>query len=51
MCRHRVNQYLTVLNLYSILINRILVTKFINFENFKESKYDIKYVSTVKSAT
>ena len=32
MCRHRVNQDLIVLNLYSVSINKILVTEFITVE-------------------
>ena len=30
MCRHKLNQKLIVLNLYSVSFNKVLVTEFIN---------------------
>ena len=41
ICRYRVNQHLIVMNLYSISINKILVTEFIT----------VKYVNTMKSTS
>ena len=48
MSRYGVNQHLIVLNLYSVSINKILVTE---LESFAESKFDIKYVDAVKAIT
>ena len=44
MCPYRVNQSI-LWNLYSILINKILVMEFITV-SFTESKFDVKYVNT-----
>ena len=46
MCRKMVNEHLIVLNLYSVSINKIYYC-----ESFTESKFDVKYVNTVKSTT
>ena len=51
MCRYRVHKHLIVLNLYSVSFNKILVTEFVNCEGLTESKFDLKYVNTVKSTT
>ena len=37
MCRYRVNQHLTVLNLYSVSNNKILVTDFITVKTFSNT--------------
>ena len=45
MCMYRVNQHLIVLNLYSVSINKILVTEFITVKSSIKSKFDVKYVN------
>ena len=42
---YRVNQHLIVLNLYSVSINKILVTEFITVKSSIKSKFDVKYVN------
>ena len=51
MCRFRVTQHLTDLNLYSVLINKILVMEFIIIKSFIKSKFNVKYVNTVRATT
>ena len=46
MCWYRVKEFLMVLNLYNVSIN---ITY--DCESFTESKFDVKYVNTVKSTT
>ena len=48
---YRVNQHLTVLNLYTALINEILVTEFMNVSVSQNLFFDVKYTNTVKSTT
>ena len=48
MCRYRVNQHLIVPNLYSVSVNKILVTEFINVKVSQKSNFYAKYVNTVK---
>ena len=43
--RCRVNQYLIVLNLFSVSISKVLVTIYYR-ESFTKSKFDVKYVNT-----
>ena len=50
MRSYRINKHLIVLNLYSALINEIVVMEFMT-ENFPEYEFDVKYVNTVKSVT
>ena len=45
MYGYMVNQHLIVLNLYGVLISKILV---MDCESFAESKFDVKYANTVK---
>ena len=45
ICRCRVNQYLIVLNLFSVSISKVLVTIYYR-ESFTKSKFDVKYVNT-----
>ena len=51
MCSYRVSEHLIVLKLYSVLINKILVTEFINVKRFTVSKCGINYFNTVTSTT
>ena len=48
MCRYWVNLHLIALNLYSVSINGHSIY---HYESFKESKFDVKRVNTVKSKT
>ena len=50
MCKYRVKQYLIVLKLDRVSINKILVIKFVTV-SFIQSKFDAKFVNTVKSTT
>ena len=45
MCMYRVNQNLIVLNLYSVSINKIVVTEFITVKSSIKSKFDVRYVN------
>ena len=51
MCKYRLNQKLVVLKLDSVLINKILVTKFVTVKSFIECKFDAKFVNTVNPTT
>ena len=48
MCKYRINQHLIVLDLYSVSINKIIVTEFFQVHR---TKIDEKCVITVKSTT
>ena len=50
MCEYRVYQHLIVPNLYVILINEVLDTKFITVQ-ITESKFNAKNVNAVKLTT
>ena len=47
--KYKIDQHTTVLNLYSISMNKIVVTEVMTVKYFTESKFDTKYVHTVKS--
>ena len=49
MCKYRVNQHLKVLNLYIVSINCSYGIYY--YEKFTETKFDVKYVNTVKSTS
>ena len=51
MCKHRVDQHLIVLNLYSVSINKILVLKFMTVKVPQNLKSMQKNVNTVTSTT
>ena len=46
MCKHRVDQHLTVLKLYSISIDKILVTELMTMK--EEAKFDTKMTTQGK---
>ena len=49
---YRLNQHLIFLKLDSVSINKIeFVTEFVTVKVFTESKFDVNYVSIVKSKT
>ena len=50
MCKYRVKQYLIVLKLDRVSINKVLVIKFVTV-SFIQSKFDAKFANTVKLTT